>query len=150
MMTAENQSPYARDIAHVLHPTTDLARHRRDGALIITRGKGIHVYDIEGREYIEGMAGLWCAALGFGEEELVAAAAAAMRNLSYYHCFAGRAVPPVIDLAEKLKAIAPFAASKVFLAGSGSEANDTQIKLARYYNNARGRPRKKKIIARQR
>src|SRR5258707_9909382 len=63
-------SPYARDVAHVLHPTTDLARHARDGAQIIVRGQGIHVYDLEGKEYIEGMAGLWCAALGFGEEEL--------------------------------------------------------------------------------
>jgi 4-aminobutyrate--pyruvate transaminase len=143
-------SPFARDIANVLHPTTDLARHRKDGAHIIVKARGITVTDIDGKDYIEGMAGLWCAALGFGEEELVKTAADAMRGLSFYHNFGAKAVVPVIDLAEKLNAIAPFASSKAFFVNSGSEANDTQIKLARYYNNARGKPQKKKIISRHR
>lgn len=143
-------SPHARDIAHVLHPTTDLARHKAEGAHLFSSGAGIYVTDTEGRRYIEGMAGLWCAALGFGEEALVEAAAEAMRTLSFYHGFNGKGVLPVIDLAERLKAIAPFPASKAFFANSGSEANDTQIKIVRAYNNARGRPRKKRIISRLR
>lgn len=138
----------ARDIAHVLHPTTNLQLHRRDGALIIERGNGVWVTSVDGRRYIEGMAGLWCTALGFNEEELIAAAVEQLRKLPFYHGFGGKAVIPTIDLAEKLKAIVPFCASKVFFTNSGSEANDTQLKLIWYYNNHVGRPEKKKVIAR--
>ncbi|HKR36440.1 MAG TPA: aminotransferase [Steroidobacteraceae bacterium] len=144
------QSAAARDIAHVLHPTTNLARHRAEGALIIERGEGIRVFDVHGRSYIEGLAGLWCAGFGFSEGELVEAAVAQLRRLPFYHGFGNKAVLPTIDLAERLKAIAPFPASKVFFTNSGSEANDTQLKLIWYYNNAIGRPEKKKIIARKR
>lgn len=144
------KSTVARDIEHVLHPTTHLGRHRAEGALIIERGEGIHVYDIHGKAYIEGLAGLWCAGFGFNEAELVEAAVAQLRRLPFYHGFGNKAVLPTIDLAERLKAIAPFPASKVFFTNSGSEANDTQLKLIWYYNNAIGRPRKKKIIARHR
>ena len=141
-------SAAARDVAHVLHPTTNLAAHREDGPKVITRGKGIYVFDEDGREYIEGLSGLWCVALGFGEEELVEAAAEQMRSLSFYHGFGAKTTNPVIDLAERLKEMAPFEASKVFFTNSGSEANDTQIKLAWHYNNIIGRPDKKKIISR--
>ena len=94
------------------------------------------------------MAGLWCTALGYGNEELVEAAAAQMRKLSFAHLFSGKSHDPAIELAEKLKEIAPVPTSKVFFCNSGSEANDTQIKLVWYMNNALGRPRKKKIISR--
>ena len=118
------------------------------GPLVITRGKGVYVYDEAGREYIEGLAGLWCTALGFGEERLVEAAARQMRQLPYYHQFGGKADNIAIDLAERLIKLLPAPMSKIFFNNSGSEANETAIKLVWYYNNALGRPRKKKILSR--
>ena len=137
-----------RDIETLIHPYTQLAALRESGPLILERGKGVFVYDTEGRGYIEGMAGLWCTALGYGNEELVEAAAAQMRKLPFAHLFTGKSHDPAIELAERLKELFPIPASKVFFCSSGSEANDTQIKLAWYMNNALGRPRKKKIISR--
>src|SRR5215204_5584254 len=139
-----------RDIETVLHPYTNLARHREVGPLILNEGRGIYLYDDKGKRYIEGLAGLWCTALGYGNEELVEAAAAQMRKLPFAHLFGGKSHDPAIELAEKLKEIAPVPISKVFFCASGSEANDTQVKLVWYMNNALGRPRKKKIIARLR
>ncbi len=147
-MTQLANSPAARDIANVLHPYTNLARHEEIGPRIIDQGKGVYVYDDAGKEYIEGMAGLWSTSLGFGEPELVDAAVEQLKKLPYYHIFTHKSTNPSIDLAEKLKALAPAEFSKVFFANSGSEANDTLIKLLWYYNNALGRPEKKKIISR--
>ena len=137
-----------RDIETVAHPYTNLALLRETGPLVIERGQGVFVYDSEGKAYIEGMAGLWCTALGYGNEELVEAAAAQMRKLPFGHLFTGKSHDPAIELAERLKEIAPVPTSKVFFCASGSEANDTQVKLVWYMNNALGRPRKKKIISR--
>lgn len=137
-----------RDVEALLHPYTALHKLRDTGPLVLDRGKGVYVYDTQGREYIEGMSGLWCAGLGFGDEELIEAAREQLSRLPYYHLFGGKSVEPAIELAEKLKEIAPFEASKVFFTSSGSEANDTQVKLAWYFNNAKGRPEKKKIISR--
>jgi 4-aminobutyrate--pyruvate transaminase len=117
--------------------------------MIIEKGKGVYVYDDQGKEYIEGLAGLWSVAVGFGEERLVQAAAEQMRKLPYYHTFAHKGHGPSIDLAEKLIEMTPDTVSKVFFANSGSEANDTAVKMVWYYNNAIGRPEKKKIISRQ-
>jgi 4-aminobutyrate--pyruvate transaminase len=138
----------ARDVEALLHPYTPLHRLRETGPLVIERGKGVFVYDTRGKEYIEGMSGLWCAGLGFGDEELVEAATEQLRTLPYYHLFGAKGMEPAIELAEKLKEIAPVPISKVFFTSSGSEANDTQVKLAWYMNNALGRPNKKKIISR--
>jgi len=138
-----------RDIETLVHPYTNLDQFRRSGPLVIERGKGVYVYDVEGKAYIEGMAGLWCTALGYGNEELVEAAAAQMRRLPFAHLFNGRSHDPAIELAERLKELAPVPVSKVFFCNSGSEANDSQVKLVWYMNNALGRPRKKKIISRQ-
>ncbi len=137
-----------RDVETLVHPYINLARFRETGPLIIERGQGVYVYDSDGKRYIEGMAGLWCTALGYGNEELVEAAAAQMRKLSFAHLFTGRSHDPAIELAEKLKEIAPVPISKVFFCNSGSEANDTQVKLVWYFNNALGRPNKKKIVSR--
>jgi 4-aminobutyrate--pyruvate transaminase len=138
----------ARDIATLVHPYTNLATLRDAGPLVIERGKGIWLYDSDGKAYIDGMAGLWCTALGYGNEELVEAAAAQMRKLSFGHLFAAKSHDPAIELAEKLKEIAPMPVSKVFFCASGSEANDSQMKLVWYMNNALGRPKKKKFISR--
>ncbi|MCH8926108.1 MAG: aspartate aminotransferase family protein [Proteobacteria bacterium] len=147
-MVERPNSAAAMDIASHLHPYTNARRHEAEGPMVITEGKGIYVYDDQGKEYIEGLAGLWSTALGFGEERLVQAAAEQMRKLPYYHSFAHKAPMPTIELAAKLLEIAPVPMSKVFFANSGSEANDTVIKMVWYYNNALGRPEKKKIISR--
>lgn len=138
-----------RDIEAVLHPYTPLHKLKTNGPLVIERGEGVFVYDTQGKDYIEGMSGLWCAGLGFGDEEMVEAATQQLRTLPYYHLFGAKGMEPAIELAEKLKEIAPVPISKVFFTSSGSEANDTQVKLAWYMNNALGRPNKKKIISRQ-
>ena len=138
-----------RDIEAVLHPYTALHKLKTTGTLVIERGEGIYVYDTHGKAYIEGMSGLWCAGLGFGDKELIDAATKQLKELPYYHIFGAKGIEPAIELAEKLKEIAPVPISKVFFTSSGSEANDTQVKLAWYLNNALGRPNKKKIISRQ-
>ena len=137
----------ARDVETLIHPYTNLALVRETGPLVLERGHGVWVYDTDGRPYLEGMAGLWCTALGYSNEELVEAARDQMARLPFSHLFSGRSHDPAIELAETLKEIAPIPVSKVFFTSSGSEANDTQVKLTWYLNNALGRPRKKKIIA---
>jgi 4-aminobutyrate--pyruvate transaminase len=137
-----------RDIETLVHPYTNLAAFRESGPTIFERGDGVRLFDTEGRDYIEGLAGLWCVSLGYGNGELVEAARAQMARLPFTHLFGGKSHDPAIELAERLKEMAPMPVSKVFFGASGSDANDTQIKLAWYYNNALGRPKKKKIIAR--
>jgi 4-aminobutyrate--pyruvate transaminase len=139
-----------RDIETVIHPYTNLARHREVGPLILNEGRGIYLYDDQGKRYIEGMAGLWCTALGYGNAEIAEAGAEALRKVSFTHAFSGKSHDGVIELSEKLKEISPCPASKILFGTSGSEANDMQIKLSWYYNNARGLPQKKKIISRVR
>ena len=139
-----------RDLAFHLHPSTNLRLVQSEGPLVITRGEGVYVYDDEGRRYLEGMSGLWCASLGFSERRLAEAAYRQMLELPFYHSFGGKVPAISTELAERLIGIAPAGLGRVLFANSGSEANDTAIKLAWYVNNALGRPRKKKIIARQR
>ncbi|KAB2912368.1 MAG: aminotransferase class III-fold pyridoxal phosphate-dependent enzyme [Hyphomicrobiaceae bacterium] len=140
----------ARDVETLLHPTTNLLAHRSLGPLVVERAEGVYVYDTAGKRYIEGLAGLWCTGLGYGNQELVETAREQMSRLSFTHLFGGRSHEPAIALAEKIKAMAPAPTSKVFFTNSGSEANDTQIKIAWYFNNARGQPKRKKIISRHR
>jgi 4-aminobutyrate--pyruvate transaminase len=139
-----------RDLAFHLHPATNLRLVQSEGPLVITRGEGVYVFDEEGRRYLEGMAGLWCASLGFSERRLAEAAYRQMCELPFYHSFAGKVPAISTELAERMVRIAPPGMTKVLFANSGSEANDTAIKLAWYVNNALGRPAKKKIISRQR
>jgi len=150
MTPASPNSAVARDLAFCAHPYTNLAAHRQTGPLVITRGEGIRVFDEAGNGYIEGLAGLWCTSLGFSEPRLADAAARGMRRLPFYHQFGGKAPAPTIELAAKLIGLAPVPMSKVLFANSGSESNDTAIKLVWYYNNALGRPEKKKILSRHR
>ena len=140
----------ARDQSFHLHPATNLRTVQREGPLVITRGEGVYVYDDEGRRYLEGMSGLWCASLGFSERRLAEAAYRQMCKLPFYHSFAGKVPAIATELAERLIRMAPAGMGKALFANSGSEANDTAIKLAWYVNNALGRPQKKKIISRQR
>ena len=138
----------ARDIANAMHPYTDLKAHLEIGPMVISRGEGVHVWDDSGKRYIDALAGLWCASLGFSNERLIEAATKQMRTLPFYHSFAAKSHEPMIELAEMLVARAPVAMSKVFFCNSGSEANDTAIKMVWYFNNALGRPKKKKLIGR--
>ncbi|TAD90689.1 MAG: aspartate aminotransferase family protein [Alphaproteobacteria bacterium] len=138
----------ARDIASFLHSYTNLAVHETQGPLVMTSGRGVFVRDDDGKEYLEGMAGLWCASLGFSETRLAEAAYRQMLKLPFYHTFAHKSTDVSIELAEALLAMAPVPMSKVFFVNSGSEANDTVVKFLWYYNNALGRPQKKKIISR--
>ncbi|WP_421994322.1 aspartate aminotransferase family protein [Roseococcus sp.] len=147
-MTPPRNSNAARDIANLMHPMTDARAHEKNGPLVITRGEGVRVFDDQGNSYIETVAGLWCASLGFDNARLVEAATKQMKQLPFYHAFTGRSHEPAIDLAEMLIERAPVPMSKVFFCNSGSEANDTAIKMIWYFNNAVGRPEKKKIIGR--
>ena len=147
-MTPPRNSNAARDIANVLHPYTDAKAHMVNGPLVVSRGKGVRIYDDQGKEYIEALAGLWCASLGFDNERLVQAAANQMRKLPFYHSFTAKSHEPMIDLAEMLIERAPAPMSKVFFGNSGSEANDSAIKMIWYMNNALGRPKKKKLFSR--
>jgi 4-aminobutyrate--pyruvate transaminase len=142
-------STAARDTASVLHPYTNLVAHERTGPLVIARGEGARVYDESGRGYIESAAGLWCASLGFSNERLAAVAAEQMRRLPFYHAFGGKSHDPMVTLAEMLLERAPVPMGRVHLANSGSEANDSAVKMVWYYNNALGRPAKKKVIGRR-
>ena len=139
-----------RDKRFSLHPYTHLANHADTGPFLIERGDGIHVIDDAGRRYIEGVSGLWCTSLGFSEKRLVDAAARQLNEMPYTHLFTHRANVPAIELAEKLVSIAPEGIERAFFVNSGSEAVDTAIKFAWYYWNAKGRPTKKRFIARRR
>src|SRR5699024_9235891 len=147
--TAPLSNTQTRDVEDLLYPYTNAAQHRRFCAHLIERGEGVYVYDNEGNRFIEGMAGLWCAGLGFADAELIEAAKEQLDRLPYYHLFGGRTYEPAIELAEKIKDLYPVPMSRVFYGSSGSEANDSQVKLIWYMNNGLGRPKKKKIIARR-
>ena len=140
----------SRDLQHMLHPITNLKLLHQSGPLVQERARGVYLWDNNGKQYLEGMAGLWCTALGYGEEELIRAAVEQLRKLSYGPTFVGKTHEPSVLLAEKLKAMAPMDAGRVFFGLSGSDANDTQAKLLWYYHNLIGQPRRKKIISRLR
>jgi 4-aminobutyrate---pyruvate transaminase len=134
---------------HVISPYANPAANAANRPLVITRGEGIHVFDEAGNRYVEGVASLWYASLGFSEKRLVEAARRQMDRLPCYHAFGNKISDVCIELTERLVEITPPGLNQVFYASSGSEANDTAIKLVRYYNNALGRPKKKKFIARE-
>jgi len=145
---ASRDNSASRDIRTSIHPYTNLKLHETQGPLVVNEGHGVFVRDEKGKEYLEALAGLWCVSLGFSERRLAEAAYRQMLKLPYYHIFAHKAHDIGIELAEKLLSIAPVPMSKVFFVNSGSEANDTVVKLVWYYNNALGRPLKKKILSR--
>ncbi|WP_346900140.1 aspartate aminotransferase family protein [uncultured Roseibium sp.] len=149
-MTHLPNSIEARDIAYQLHAYTDARKHEEVGPMVIEKGEGIYVEDNSGKRYIEAMAGLWSVALGFGEKRLVEAATRQMEKLPFYHTFSHKTHGPSVELAEMLVNMAPVPMSKVYFTNSGSEANDTAIKLIWYRSNALGQPERKKIISRVR
>ena len=143
--TAEWQ---ALDSRHHLHPFTDHKALAAAGTRIITRAEGCWLWDSDGNKILDGMAGLWCVNVGYGRNELIEAATRQIAELPYYNTFFQSATPPSVELAAKLAAIAPGDMDHVFFANSGSEANDTAVKLVRYFWNLKGKPDKKIIISR--
>ena len=148
-MTHAPNSVQARDIASIVHPQTNLVQHLQQGPMVIERGQGCYVYDDNGTQFLDAAAGLWCASLGYASERLARVAYDQMRKLGYYHLYRGTTNESGVDLAEKLLQIAPVPMSKVLFQCSGSEANDTALKLAWYYHAAIGKPEKRKIIGRR-
>ncbi len=139
----------SRDAKAVVHGLTNLSLHAKRGASVIESGHGVWVRDVEGREYIEGMSGLWCIALGYGNERLADVAHRQMKQLAYYPLTNHKSHPPVIALAEKLLSIAPAPMARIWFSSTGSEANDCAARLSWYYWNAMGQPHKRKFIAHQ-
>ena len=137
------------DRASHLHPFTSAAEHADGSPRVMVEGDGIHVRDDVGARYLDGMSGLWCVNVGYGRDAIADAISEQARRMPYYHTFASMVNEPSARLAEKLVSLAPGDMSKVFFGSSGSETNDTQVKIVRYYHNVLGRPEKKKIIARR-
>jgi len=131
----------------VIYPTTNFKATEQ---MIVDRGEGVYVYDSNGKQYLEGMAGLWCTGLGYNNRELINTISEQLSRLSFTHMFGGKTHQPGIELAQKLADMAPVPEARVFFGNSGSDANDSHIKLLRYYFNAIGKPEKRKIITRER
>ena len=138
----------ARDLRHLIHPNSNLADVSHKGPKVHLKAEGVYLWDNQGKQYIEGLAGLWCTALGYGVKELANAAEEQMKKLSYSQLFAGYTNEPSVRLAEMLMDMVPIKAGRVFFGLSGSDANDTQVKLQWHYNNLIGKPERKKIISR--
>jgi putrescine---pyruvate transaminase len=138
----------AIDSAHYLHPFTDHKELRKEGSRVIVNADGSYIHDSEGKAILDGMAGLWCVALGYGREELVEAATAQMRELPYYNSFFKCATPTPILLSQKLAELAPANVNQVFYGSSGSESNDTALRLVRHYWALEGKPEKNIVISR--
>ena len=139
----------ALDSAHHMAPFTDYGDLRQKGARIITHAEGHYIYDSDGNRILDGMAGLWCVNVGYGRPELVEAAATQMAKLPYYNNFFRTSNQPVAELSAKLAEITPDGLSNVFYANSGSEANDTIIRMVRHYWALEGKPEKRVIISRE-
>ncbi|TBU71536.1 aspartate aminotransferase family protein [Phytopseudomonas daroniae] len=151
-MTANNpktQQWQAMSRDHHLAPFSDFKQLAEKGPRIITRGEGVHLWDSEGNKILDGMAGLWCIAIGYGREELVEAASKQMRELPFYNTFFQTAHPPVLELAKALSEVTPAGMNHVFFTGSGSEGNDTMLRMVRHYWALKGKPEKKVVIARE-
>jgi L-2,4-diaminobutyrate transaminase len=150
-LTSLHQDPRELDRQYVFHPFTSLAEHEAHGGpAMIVAGEGARLFDSDGREYLDAMAGLWCVNVGYSRPELADALYAQASRLPYYHAFSSMATEQPARLAERVLTLAGHGMSKVFFGNSGSDANDTQMKLVWLYNNLLGRPQKKKVISRDR
>ena len=148
-MTRSTASWQAADAAHFLHPFTDFQALAQKGARIITRADGIYLWDSDGQQILDAMSGLWCVNVGYGQTALVDAAAKQMRELPFYNAFFQTATPPAIELAELLAEVSPPGFGHVFFTNSGSEGNDTVVRMVRRYWDILGQPDRQVIISRQ-
>ncbi|WP_035575166.1 aspartate aminotransferase family protein [Modicisalibacter zincidurans] len=149
MISPSTRELQALDRAHHLHPFTDFKALGEEGSRIVTHAEGVYIHDSEGNRILDGMAGLWCVNLGYGRDELVDAATAQLRELPYYNNFFKTTHPPAVRLAEQLCRLAPAHINRVFFTGSGSEANDTVLRMVRRYWALKGKPEKHIVIARE-
>lgn len=146
--TAIDKGTVRADLNHFVHPATSIEAVQQNGPRIINRASGCYVYDTDDRAVIDGTAGLWCVNIGHGRQEIADTLAKASMELDYFHTFSGMSNPPSALLAERLSQIAPDHLSRVYFGSSGSDANDTIMKMVWHYNNILGRPKKKKILSR--
>ncbi|MEH6726839.1 MAG: aminotransferase class III-fold pyridoxal phosphate-dependent enzyme, partial [Hyphomicrobiales bacterium] len=137
------------DAAHHLHPFSDHETLNRDKSRVIVRGEGVFLWDSDGNRIMDGMAGLWCVNVGYGRSEIADAVHEQMLQLSYYNTFFKTTHPPAIALAKKLAELAPDGFNRVFFTNSGSEANDTVLRMVRHYWTIKGEPEKRIIIGRK-
>jgi putrescine aminotransferase len=138
----------ALDAAHHVHPFSDTAALNKEGVRVITRAEGVYLWDSEGKKIIDGMAGLWCVQVGYGNKELAEAGYEALKTLPYYNHFFKTTNPYTVELAAKLTTLLPPDHEHVLFANSGSEANDSALKLIRYYWNLKKKPEKKIHLSR--
>lgn len=148
--TDHNLTLEERDKRYFFHPSSSISDILTNGPRIMDRAAGVRVTDIDGRSYIDAAGGLWCVNVGYGRQEIVEAITRQASKLAFYHSFTGMSNEPAILLAERVMGMVPEGMARVFFGNSGSDANDTNIKLVWYYNNLRGKPQKKKIISRRR
>ena len=148
MTTLDTAALQKLDSAHFIHPFTDTKSLASRGARIITHGEGVYVYDSEGAKILDGMSGLWCVNMGYGQASLVKAATEQMSTLPFYNSFFNTATPPSVELAALLAEVAPDGFSHVFYSSSGSESNDTNLRMVRRYWDIKGQPQRKTIIGR--
>jgi L-2,4-diaminobutyrate transaminase len=147
MATQQTQAAQ-KDQRSQFHPFTSINDLKAEGPVVMASGAGVRVRDVNGKEYLDGMAGLWCVNLGYGRKEISDAIARQSERLAFFHTFNGMSSDVVAECAEALLALAPVPMSRVFFGASGSDANETQLKLIWVYNNLRGKPEKKKVVAR--
>jgi putrescine---pyruvate transaminase len=142
------QDIWRKDRDHFLHPWTHFDSFKKDGSLVMGRGEGAFVYDIAGKRYLDGIAGLWCVNMGYGREEIVAAIADQARRLAFFNPFVDTTNVPAAELAARLAGLAPGSLNHVFFTCGGSTANDTAVRLIQYYQSRRGKPQKRHLISR--
>jgi len=144
----DSQDLWRKDRDHYVHPWTDFAVFKEQGSDIMAESEGIYVYDAEGRQFIDGIGGLWCVNIGYGRDEMAEAIADQVRRIPYYSTFTHLSTPPAAELAAKLAELAPGPLNRVFYGTGGSMANDTAVRIAQYYFNRLGKPTKKQVISR--
>ena len=148
-MTRTTKEWQAADAAHFLHPFTDFKALARKGSRVITRADNIYLWDSEGKKLLDAMSGLWCVNVGYGQQALIDAAAQQMKELPFYNAFFQTATPPAIELAEVLAEISPPQFEHVFFSVSGSEGNDTVVRMVRRYWDLLGQPERHVFISRK-
>ncbi len=144
----DTQDLWEKDKDHYIHPWTDFSVFHDEGSLVVAEADGPYVYDSDGERYIDGIGGLWCVNIGYGNEEMAQAIADQVRAIPYYSSFNHLTTPPSAELAAKLAEISPDNLNHVFYGSGGSMANDTAVRIIHYYFNRIGKPTKKKIISR--
>lgn len=149
MLRNDVSDVWRRDRDHFIHPYTDFTTFSAEGSQVVTNAHGVRIVDETGREYLDGIAGLWCANLGHGRQEIADAMAEQAARMQYYNTFGHSTNAPAAELAADLAELAPGDLNRVFFATGGSTGNDTAVRLAHYYFNRRGQPNKKKVISRQ-